>query len=574
MSYNLRKRTIQQQSSDTESIHDEYSDSQSDTSSIYDTQYTQRNVSYNTQHNNTHSMSKFEEYICNRIYERCSMYMPRKKARVISMQLIGEIGNYFEEGHDATSDESQCSESECDTASNDVDRYINIISKTIPQRHVKLFKKLMREIEEDKPTVVKILDANLSASKKKELLQEYIHMLSTENGSILHYELESQISKVLNSVKNVTQEMLKEEERLDRLVNNNSNELLKRIVELKAPDSIKTAIYEKYKAYIDIDRDTSTKDSIKKWLDWALHIPYTVQNKDIMSYYDASNDEVCKFMSHVKQHLDDHILGCDEVKQKILYSINNKIRSKGRSTVSIALAGPPGVGKTSIAKVTAEALGIPFERISLGGASDASLLTGSAGVWIGSEPSIIVKVLKRMKCNNGIILFDEMDKLANTEHGKAVQNALMHITDYSQNNEFRDMFLSELNIDISKLWFIYSFNDEKLIDPILRDRLSIITLKAYTEREKVDILYKIKLKEICSELGIEVPNIPKEWIVKLVRHIDSGGVVPGMRAFNDKLRHILEKLSYENTVYGKPIQVNNEVIYDVMPVTREVSYIS
>jgi ATP-dependent Lon protease len=143
----------------------------------------------------------------------------------------------------------------------------------------------------------------------------------------------------------------------------------------------------------------------------------------------------------------------------------------------------------------------------LGGLKDSSLLKGSDNVWVGAEPSIILKALKRMKYANGIIFFDEIDKLGETIGGYEVQSALLHITDPSQNMEFKDDFISEFPHDISKILFLFAMNDDSLLSPPLRDRLRILTVPSYSDKDKIEIMKQYLIPQALNNLGMSSTDV-------------------------------------------------------------------
>jgi hypothetical protein len=130
----------------------------------------------------------------------------------------------------------------------------------------------------------------------------------------------------------------------------------------------------------------------------------------------------------------------------------------------------------------------PWEHISMGGINDPSFLAGHSYTYEGAKPGRLAEALFKMKCKNGILFFDEIDKIADTSNGREVSNQLLHITDFSQNDHFCDHYLTEIPIDLSKMWFIFSLNSVQHIDPILRNRLNFIYVDGYSNEEKIKIV--------------------------------------------------------------------------------------
>ena len=150
--------------------------------------------------------------------------------------------------------------------------------------------------------------------------------------------------------------------------------------------------------------------------------------------------------------------------------------------------GPPGIGKTTIIKDgLSKVLNRPFSFISLGGATDSSFLDGHSYTYEGSTWGKIVQILVDSKCMNPVIYFDELDKISDTPKGEEITGILTHLTDTTQNSQFHDKYFSEVSFDLSKCLFIFSYNDESKVNPILRDRMYRIQTKGYENKDKLII---------------------------------------------------------------------------------------
>ncbi len=359
------------------------------------------------------------------------------------------------------------------------------------------FETITQELVDEQPNVAKILDANLTQLEKKRCLQLLDIMNSHEPGSSEFYEVNAQLIDILEKAKLKTkldvQKLEKEEDRLKKIILDNYT-LKDRILNLKAPDDTKSIIYSKYLKLEHLDISDSEYSTLKSWLEWAASLPY---NKIIK----LKTDDMYNFFTDVQKKLDTHLYGLKNIKQQLLLLLNNSLTSK-KARKAIALCGPPGTGKTSIARAFAKSVGLPFDSISLGGMCDSTFLNGSDNVYVGATPSIIVKILKKMKYSNGIVQFDEVDKVP-----LDIQYALLHITDFIQNQEFCDKFLSEIKIDISKLWFFYSMNDENVIDKALKDRLPIIRVGSYNFHEKINIVKNYILPEELELVGMKSSDV-------------------------------------------------------------------
>ena len=239
---------------------------------------------------------------------------------------------------------------------------------------------------------------------------------------------------------------------------------------------------------------------IKTWVDAFMRIPFGIYKQIPISMSDGM--ETChKFMHTAKQTLDTCVYGMNDAKMQIMQMMGQWIVNPSAMGSAIAIHGPPGTGKTSIVKDgISKILGREFAFVPLGGCGDASYLEGHAYTYEGSIWGHIVQILMNSKCMNPIIYFDELDKLSETPRGQEVVGILTHLTDSTQNSQFHDKYFSEVDFDLSKCLFIFSYNDEHAINPILKDRMYHINTKGYENKEKIKIARDYLLPKIREQV--------------------------------------------------------------------------
>ncbi len=247
----------------------------------------------------------------------------------------------------------------------------------------------------------------------------------------------------------------------------------RKLSKLKAPGKVKKKIKEEISRYKRISSNNSESAVIRGYLETLLAMPWKKTSKD--------NTDV----AHAKEVLDADHYGLEKVKERILeYLAVKKLNKNGTGTI-ICLVGPPGTGKTSIAKSVAKALGRKYVRICLGGVRDEAELRGHRRTYVGAMPGRVINAVKNAKVKNPLILFDEIDKMVSDGRGDPAA-AMLEILDPEQNKHFSDHYL-ELPFDLSKAFFICTANGTDNISRPLLDRMEVIELPGYTENEKFHI---------------------------------------------------------------------------------------
>ena len=247
----------------------------------------------------------------------------------------------------------------------------------------------------------------------------------------------------------------------------------RKLEKLKAPAKVKKKIKEEIGRYKRISSNNSESAVIRGYLETLLAMPWKKSSQD--------NTDV----EHAKEILDADHYGLEKVKERILeYLAVKKLNKEGTGTI-LCLVGPPGTGKTSIAKSVAKALGRKYVRICLGGVRDEAELRGHRRTYVGAMPGRVITAVKNAKVKNPLILFDEIDKMVSDGRGDPAA-ALLEILDPEQNKHFSDHYL-ELPFDLSKAFFICTANGTDTISRPLLDRMEVIELPGYTENEKFHI---------------------------------------------------------------------------------------
>ncbi len=288
----------------------------------------------------------------------------------------------------------------------------------------------------------------------------------------------------------------------------------------------------------------------RNYLDLLLDLPWNKYSKD-------------KFdLKRARKILDRDHYGLDDVKTRIIeYLAVLKLRQDMKSPI-LCLYGPPGVGKTSLGKSVAEALGREYVRMSLGGLRDEAEIRGHRKTYIGAMPGRIVQNLKKAGTSNPVFVLDEIDKIAASNQGDP-SSAMLEVLDPEQNSSFYDNFL-ELGYDLSKVMFIATSNSLSTIQPALRDRMEIINVTGYTIEEKVEIARRHLLPKQLKEHGLtkESLQIPKKQLEKIVEGYTRESGVRGLEKQIAKMvRYAAMKIAMDEEYEKK---VTNEIVVEVL----------
>ena len=296
----------------------------------------------------------------------------------------------------------------------------------------------------------------------------------------------------------------------------------------------------------------------------------------------SKNNDVLEYVTSFNDILNNAVYGHNNAKKQIERILGQWINGEN-SGYCFGFEGPPGIGKTSLAKKgIANCLkdingkSRPFSLIALGGATHGSILDGHNYTYVGSTWGKIVDILMENKCMNPIIFIDELDKVSKTEHGKEIIGILTHLIDSTQNDTFQDKYFSNIDLNLSKALFIFSYNDVELIDRILLDRIHRIKFDSLLLDDKLIITKNYLLPELYKKFGIEnIINIKDE----LLHHIiENYTMEPGVRKLKEILFEIISSINLDilknKNTYEIPIEVTSDLIKEILQDRHKIRYLT
>ena len=312
------------------------------------------------------------------------------------------------------------------------------------------------------------------------------------------------------------------------------------------PQNIKDKAREEITRYEMMPAMSAEASVIRSYLDWLQKVPYWQQSED--------NSDI----NDISRILDEDHYGIKKVKERILEYIAVKNMTGNLNAPILCLYGPPGVGKTSLAKSIARALGREFVKISLGGVKDEAEIRGHRRTYLGSMPGRIIQGMKRAGTTNPVFLIDELDKMGMDYKGDPA-SAMLEVLDPEQNAIFSDNYLEE-PYDLSKVMFIATANDISTIPSALKDRLELIEMNSYTEEEKIHIcmehLLKIELKS--NGLKASQMKIDEDDVLYIIRYYTrEAGVRQLQRAIGKLCRKAVLSISKGER---KSVTINKKMI--------------
>ncbi|HXF43184.1 MAG TPA: endopeptidase La [Pyrinomonadaceae bacterium] len=319
-----------------------------------------------------------------------------------------------------------------------------------------------------------------------------------------------------------------------------------KIIKAKMPEPAEEEAFRQLKKLERMHPDAAETATLRNWLDIITDLPWSVSSKDNLNLRKA------------QKILDEDHYGLERVKERIIEALAvRKLSQKAKGSI-LCLVGPPGVGKTSLGRSVARALGRKFVRLSLGGLHDEAEIRGHRRTYVGAMPGRIIQAIQQAGTNNPLLMLDEVDKIGFDFRGDP-SSALLEVLDPEQNFAFRDNYLG-VTFDLSNVLFMTTANLLDTIQPALRDRMEIINLAGYTQEEKLEIAKRHLIPKQLEENGLEPNDIRFEQSA-LNMVISEYTLEAGLRQLEREIGRICRKVARkkaENEKRFKPVKITRE----------------
>lgn len=380
---------------------------------------------------------------------------------------------------------------------------------------------------EQKQEILEIIDL-------KERINFVLQCISNEQEIVLlEKKIQSQVKKAMERTQKeyyLREQMKVIQQELGDKDGKNAEiaELTKRIEEANMPENVLEVAMKELGRYERLSASSAESGVIRNYIEWLVDLPWTTKTEDTIN------------LKKAEKVLNDDHYGLEKVKERILeYLAVQKLTNSLKGPI-LCLAGPPGVGKTSLAKSIATAVNRNFVRISLGGVRDESEIRGHRRTYVGAMPGRIIQGMKKAKTVNPVFLLDEIDKMSNDFRGDP-SAAMLEVLDPEQNHTFSDHYI-EQPYDLSNVLFIATANDLSTIPAPLRDRMEIIHLSGYTELEKVHIAKDYLLPKQMKEHGLTKGQLvmKEEALLDMIRYYTREA---GVRTLERQIAKVCRKVT-------------------------------
>lgn len=398
----------------------------------------------------------------------------------------------------------------------------------------------------EKQEILEAVDVETRLSLLLEKMQGEIEIINVERR--IRTRVKSQMEKsqkeyYLNEQMSAIQKELGQKDEKSEI-----QEMEEKLATKKMPEEAVTRVAKEIKKLKSMSPMSAEAAVVRNYIDWMLNLPWFEYTED--------NNSVAR----AREILDNHHYGMKDVKERIVeyLAVRSLVGSEGKGTI-LCLAGPPGVGKTSIAKSLAESLDREFFRISLGGVKDESEIRGHRRTYVGAMPGKIINALKKAGTSNPVILLDEIDKMSSDMRGDPAA-AMLEVLDPEQNKNFGDHYI-EVEYDLSRVMFIMTANDLGKIPGPLRDRMEIINVSGYTPVEKLQIGKKYLLPKAAKNNGLTdwSVNMSDNVMIDVVRgYSKEAGVREFERLLNTVARKIATEVVTKDVAKGKKFNVTSK----------------
>lgn len=415
--------------------------------------------------------------------------------------------------------------------------------------------------------IIQPIEVKQSLLQKNNVKEQYYELIKILNTEISILKIEKEIdSKVQENIarsqrKFIIQEQIKilqDELGDDEETNPEFNKLRSLIKKAKMPKDVEAKAIEELNKLKKTPPMSPESTVIRNYLEWLIAVPWNKKTKDNLN------------INHVQKILDEDHFGLEKPKSRIVEHIAVLNLVKQMKGQILCLVGPPGVGKTSLAKSIARALGRKFVRISLGGIRDEAEIRGHRKTYIGSLPGKIIQSMKRATTINPVILLDEIDKMSADFRGDP-SSAMLEVLDPEQNNSFNDHYL-EVDYDLSQVLFITTANVRYNIPLPLQDRMEIIELPGYLETDKLQIAKRHIIPKQLSAHGLKKNEVTfsDEAILKIVRDYTRES---GVRNLEREIATICRKIAKEIVVKKQSKTKLNKTIKFVVDEAKVEEYL-